>query len=268
MIERHRGRGDNRLPALADEIRHHLAEAKRHAGAYLASAIEAGKRLTEAKAQLPHGQWQQWLHENFNMSARTARVLMQIAEAVPKLPESERQRAAILSIRAALELLAQKNRKPATAKVPVIEPPTSTKPPDTVARLKTEKAALEARTQEAEAAYQLIKDQQDQQPDEPNDDDEEEDIEADIDPENIRTAYFLRRSYPPLRRTLVPLTRKSSTMPVGWHRNGMNWRKHWSKPWGKTLKARHITRIARRCSLSRRSGGHPTSKADQPQRKD
>ena len=147
-------RRSNRLPVLADEIKHHLADAQRQAGASLASSIEAGRRLIEAQQELRkhgYGLWQEWLAENFALSERTANLLMQIAREVPKLPEADQQRVADLSLRAAAKLLAKKR-----AKGPVIEPPPITKP-DTVTKLKTEKDALEARLQESDAAYQLIK---------------------------------------------------------------------------------------------------------------
>lgn len=44
------------------------------------NAIEIGKRLAVAKEKVPHGEWQNWLEDNFNFSQRTARQLMQIAE--------------------------------------------------------------------------------------------------------------------------------------------------------------------------------------------
>ena len=44
----------------------------------LASSIEIGKRLTEAKELVDHGQWSQWLQKNVNYSERTAQNLMRI----------------------------------------------------------------------------------------------------------------------------------------------------------------------------------------------
>ena len=42
--------------------------------------VEIGKRLTEAKEMLPHGQWQTWLEGNVQFSYRTAARFMQVAE--------------------------------------------------------------------------------------------------------------------------------------------------------------------------------------------
>src|SRR5271169_5322727 len=42
-------------------------------------AVEAGKLLLEAKAQVPHGEWMKWLKANCKVSGRTARLYMQIA---------------------------------------------------------------------------------------------------------------------------------------------------------------------------------------------
>ena len=46
----------------------------------LTNAIEIGKRLKEAKALLPHGEWGKWLVESVSYSQRTANRLMQLFE--------------------------------------------------------------------------------------------------------------------------------------------------------------------------------------------
>ena len=45
---------------------------------YLAAAIEIGRRLTEAKAQLKHGEWGKWLEESVDFSQSRANKLMRI----------------------------------------------------------------------------------------------------------------------------------------------------------------------------------------------
>lgn len=42
--------------------------------------IEIGKRLVLAKAKLPHGEWRNWLKDNFNLSKSTANNFMRCAE--------------------------------------------------------------------------------------------------------------------------------------------------------------------------------------------
>ena len=44
------------------------------------SIIEVGKRLIQAKELVPHGDWQNWLQDNFSLTDRTARRFMQISE--------------------------------------------------------------------------------------------------------------------------------------------------------------------------------------------
>lgn len=44
----------------------------------LASSIEIGKRLTEAKDMIDHGAWGEWLQDNVNYSERTAQNLMRV----------------------------------------------------------------------------------------------------------------------------------------------------------------------------------------------
>ena len=49
-----------------------------------ASMLEIGRRLIEAKEQLPHGQWQRWLAEKVAFSERSAQRFMRIAEGYSK----------------------------------------------------------------------------------------------------------------------------------------------------------------------------------------
>ncbi|EQB20307.1 Protein export cytoplasm protein SecA ATPase RNA helicase [Dehalobacter sp. UNSWDHB] len=54
----------------------------------LASAIEIGRHLQEAKAMLKHGEWIKWLEESVNYSRRTASRLIKIYEEYgPSFPE-------------------------------------------------------------------------------------------------------------------------------------------------------------------------------------
>jgi len=66
-------------------------------------AINAGALLNEAKARVKHGEWLPWLQENCELSERTARNYMRLAN----LPESKRQRVADMPIRQALEFIAE-----------------------------------------------------------------------------------------------------------------------------------------------------------------
>ena len=69
---------ENNLPtkSLAElkvEIKFHLGQMAGH-------AIEIGKCLIQAKAQVGHGNFGKWVEDNFNLSERTARRFMQVAE--------------------------------------------------------------------------------------------------------------------------------------------------------------------------------------------
>ncbi|MBQ6975512.1 MAG: DUF3102 domain-containing protein [Selenomonadaceae bacterium] len=50
--------------------------------------IEVGKRLILAKEKLPHGEWQNWLKDNFNLIYRMAARFMEIAERFSKVSTS------------------------------------------------------------------------------------------------------------------------------------------------------------------------------------
>jgi hypothetical protein len=71
----------------------------------LEHAINAGRLLIEAKAQLKHGQWLPWLAEHCEVSERTASLYMRLARHAPEL-EAKAQPVADLTVRGALELLA------------------------------------------------------------------------------------------------------------------------------------------------------------------
>lgn len=61
------------LSELKVEIKFHLGQMAGH-------AIEIGKLLIEAKEQVGHGEWQNWLDENFNLTVKMANNFMRIAE--------------------------------------------------------------------------------------------------------------------------------------------------------------------------------------------
>lgn len=64
--------------------------------------LEMGDKLIEAKSLVPHGQWESWLKNNVELSTRTARNLMMIAQAFSE----NRQAIADLNV-TALYLLAE-----------------------------------------------------------------------------------------------------------------------------------------------------------------
>ena len=66
-----------------------------------ASMLEIGRRLIEAKAQLQHGEWKDWLEGKVEFSVRTAQRFMKIAEGY-----KENDTVTLLGTRKALALLA------------------------------------------------------------------------------------------------------------------------------------------------------------------
>lgn len=66
-----------------------------------ASMLEIGRRLIEAKEQIPYGEWQRWLAEKVEFSERTAQRFMRIAEGY-----KDADTVAVLGTRKALALLA------------------------------------------------------------------------------------------------------------------------------------------------------------------
>lgn len=97
------------IEELADRANRAHALVEQAATAMVLRAIEAGEALCEAKRLLGHGEWEDWLPENFAGSKRTARAYMRLY--------ANRQRAAVLaapSIRKALEAIAEPRPKPAS----------------------------------------------------------------------------------------------------------------------------------------------------------
>lgn len=66
------------LSLITQKLRKNLADASHQ-------LVESGALLLKAKEILPHGQFQAWLRENFNMSAKTANRLMALAKMVREL---------------------------------------------------------------------------------------------------------------------------------------------------------------------------------------
>lgn len=65
------------IETVTEEINILTAQAQTTAIAYI---IELGRRLTEAKAMLPHGEWAGWLKDKVNYSQSTANNYMKIYE--------------------------------------------------------------------------------------------------------------------------------------------------------------------------------------------
>lgn len=72
--------GNNRLPALAAEIKAAHLGVMDAAKTAAERAIDAGRALIEAKALMKHGQWLAWLKDHCQLAERTAQLYMRIAE--------------------------------------------------------------------------------------------------------------------------------------------------------------------------------------------
>ena len=72
-------------------------------------AMEAGCILLAAKAVVGHGNWLDWLDRNVEFADRTARLYMRLAETVPTLPDTDRQRVAEMSLRQAAKAISSTN---------------------------------------------------------------------------------------------------------------------------------------------------------------
>jgi hypothetical protein len=100
------GRRSAALADLAGAIEAEHQAAHGAARAALDHALECGRLLLEAKAQLPHGSWLDWLERNTSVSARQSQRYMRLAAA---RFEGRSDVASHLTIEGALSALADRN---------------------------------------------------------------------------------------------------------------------------------------------------------------
>ncbi len=98
------------LTTLADRANAAHREAEGMAYAALEHARQAGKALLEAKEQVSHGEWGDWLRDHFEGSIRSAQQYMRVASNWPEL-ETKYAAAAHLNLRQAVKLLEKPHAK-------------------------------------------------------------------------------------------------------------------------------------------------------------
>ena len=91
---------DDDLPALAEVANAAYVGAQGHIGAALDEVLQGGRALLAAKKKIPHGEWESWLHDHFNGSARTARAWMLGAKRVARAGNGKTATVPISSLRA------------------------------------------------------------------------------------------------------------------------------------------------------------------------
>lgn len=98
------------LPELAEQINreHHAAESS--AKSAIEHALECGRLLTEAKAQLKHGGWLAWLEGNCHVKKRQAQKYMALSGGWQTI-ESKSASNALLSIDESLHAIKQEERE-------------------------------------------------------------------------------------------------------------------------------------------------------------
>jgi hypothetical protein len=117
------------LITLAERLNAEHRAAKSSARSALDHAHAAGLLLIEAKRQVGHGGWGDWLKGNFEGSERTAQVYLRVAGRWAEL-ESKAQRVADLPLRHAVALLAAPTEGPAKSALPTPSDISSLLPPD------------------------------------------------------------------------------------------------------------------------------------------
>jgi len=95
------------LSQLAAAIKDAIAAGDAAAQKSVEHYATAGKHLIKVKEMLPHGEWESWVMVNADKSLSTIRGYMRLA----KLDKADQQRVADLSLRQALEEIAEPQRK-------------------------------------------------------------------------------------------------------------------------------------------------------------
>lgn len=103
---------------LIDRINEQHRECRKTAWSAVKHGIEAGELLNIAKQGLKHGEWEEWVGENFEGSVRTARVYMQLSKNKDELQRINRQTSAGLSIDAALKAISTPRDDPKALPAP------------------------------------------------------------------------------------------------------------------------------------------------------
>ena len=130
------------LETLAEMANEAAEVAQRSMAQAVHKAIDCGRYLVAAKAQVPHGQWASWVGANFDRDHRTATRYMQLATAC----ETRASISDAASIREALRLIADDR---ATADEPVaIVVEAETEPEPELQEIETEQEEAETEPQE------------------------------------------------------------------------------------------------------------------------
>lgn len=99
------------LGVLAEQINHQHSRAINAMRDALGHAVKAGEMLREAKSRCRHGQWLQWLNDQFDGSRRTAQRYMVLAENQGKIKDAANaSRVSYLSVNEAMRVIAQQTK--------------------------------------------------------------------------------------------------------------------------------------------------------------
>jgi hypothetical protein len=104
------------LETLAEAANEAGEQVEKHAKSAVSIAITAGRALTAAKSQVPHGDWLGWLGKNWNYKQSTANTYMQIANS-----QHAGNLADAKSIREALRMMSDAKQEAETEIVPRAE---------------------------------------------------------------------------------------------------------------------------------------------------
>ncbi len=94
------------LDFLAEQIKDSAQQTIKAANNAVEGALITGTLLIEAKKQVPHGEWENWLTANCQLAMSTARAYMVLSKKFHQLDDSNLQRVRDLPIREALKAIA------------------------------------------------------------------------------------------------------------------------------------------------------------------
>ncbi len=125
---------DSGIPQKLEDLAVAINEEHRACEGAMRSTLEharrAGEMLIHAKTDVPHGEWEAWLKDNFEGSTRTAQGYMQVFRRWGELQET--QRVADLSLRGALKELSEPSAKAASPPWKHASPPWKHASPESI----------------------------------------------------------------------------------------------------------------------------------------
>jgi len=144
----------NDLTALPARIEAAIQDVQAHASSMVQTAERAGQLLLQAKAAVPHGEWDIWLRTHCTVSPRTAQAYMRLCTKLGGLPAEMRNAVADLPLREAMKTITTAPTAPPRASKSV-RVPTRTDAERTAETLRAGAKAIQRTARDIEDSHRM-----------------------------------------------------------------------------------------------------------------